>query len=82
MQPIIRIGGIIKVYQTGAGMEWIIALAVVVILGFVMLLVSIAMPKFKIMQTLVDGLNLVSREILTGLRYSCIWQRENRGRAF
>ena len=65
--PIIGIGGIIKVYQTGAGMEWIIALAVVVILGFVMLLVSIAMPKFKIMQTLVDGLNLVSREILTGL---------------
>ena len=64
--PIIGIGGIIKVYQTGAGMEWIIALAVVVILGFVMLLVSIAMPKFKIMQTLVDGLNLVSREILTG----------------
>ena len=45
--PIIGIGGIIKVYQTGAGMEWIIALAVVVILGFVMLLVSMAMPKFK-----------------------------------
>ena len=65
--PIIGIGGIIKVYQTGAGMEWIIALAVVVILGFVMLLVSMAMPKFKIMQILVDGLNLVSREILTGL---------------
>ena len=81
--PIIGIGGIIKVYQTGAGMEWIIALAVVVILGFVMLLVSMAMPKFKIMQTLVDGLNLVSREILTGLSViRAFWQRENRGRAF
>ena len=72
--PIIGIGGIIKVYQTGAGMEWIIALAVV--LGFVMLLVSIAMPKFKIMQTLVDGLNLVSREILTGLSVIRAFGRE------
>ena len=74
--PIIGIGGIIKVYQTGAGMEWIIALAVVVILGFVMLLVSIAMPKFKIMQILVDGLNLVSREILTGLSVIRAFGRE------
>ena len=74
--PIIGVGGIIKVYQTGAGMEWIIALAVVVILGFVMLLVSMAMPKFKIMQTLVDGLNLVSREILTGLSVIRAFGRE------
>ena len=74
--PIIGIGGIIKVYQTGAGMEWIIALAVVVILGFVMMLVSMAMPKFKIMQTLVDGLNLVSREILTGLSVIRAFGRE------
>lgn len=74
--PIIGIGGIINVYQTGAGMEWIIALAVVVILGFVMLLVSMAMPKFKIMQTLVDGLNLVSREILTGLSVIRAFGRE------
>ena len=74
--PIIGIGGIIKVYQTGAGMEWIIALAVVVILGFVMLLVSMAMPKFKIMQILVDGLNLVSREILTGLSVIRAFGRE------
>lgn len=74
--PIIGIGGIIKVYQTGAGMEWIIALAVVVIIGFVMLLVSMAMPKFKIMQTLVDGLNLVSREILTGLSVIRAFGRE------
>ena len=74
--PIIGIGGIFKVYQTKAGMEWIIALAVVVILGFVMLLVSMAMPKFKIMQTLVDGLNLVSREILTGLSVIRAFGRE------
>ena len=62
--PIIGIGGIIKVYQTGAGMEWIIALAVVVILGFVMLLVSIAMPKFKIMQFQAYG-RLLSRDNLS-----------------
>lgn len=74
--PIIGIGGIIKVYQTGARMEWIIALAVIVILGFVMTLVSLAMPKFKIMQTLVDGLNLVSREILTGLSVIRAFGRE------
>lgn len=65
--PIIAIGGIYNVWKTGANMGWVICLAVVVIMGFVFLLVSIAMPKFKIMQTLVDGLNLVSREILTGL---------------
>ena len=74
--PILGIGGIIKVYQTGAGMEWIIVLAVVVIMGFVMMLVSMAMPKFKIMQTLVDGLNLVSREILTGLSVIRAFGRE------
>ena len=74
--PIIGIGGIIKVYHTGAGIEWIIALSVVVILGFVMLLVSMAMPKFKIMQILVDGLNLVSREILTGLSVIRAFGRE------
>ena len=76
--PIIGIGGIIKVYQTGAGMEWIIALAVVVILGFVMLLVSMAMPKFKIMQILVDGLNLVAREILAGLSVIRAFGREKK----
>ncbi len=67
MAPIMGIGGIIKVAQTHSGMEWLIAVAVGVLLGFVLALGSIAMPKFKIMQTLVDKLNLVSREILTGL---------------
>ena len=71
--PIIGIGGVIKV-----GMEWVIALAVLVILGFVMLLTSLAMPKFKIMQNLVDRLNLVSREILTGLNVIRAFGREKR----
>lgn len=74
--PIIGIGGIVKVFETGADMEWLIALAVLVIMGFVLLLVSIAMPKFKIMQKLVDALNLVSREILTGLNVIRAFGRE------
>lgn len=76
--PIIGIGGIYKVAQTGAGMGWIIALAVIVIVGFVLLLVSVAMPKFKMMQKLVDGLNLVSRETLTGLSVIRAFGREKR----
>lgn len=76
--PIIGIGGIYKVAQTKADMGWIIALAVVVILGFVLLLVSIAMPKFKAMQKLVDALNLVSREILTGLSVIRAFRREEK----
>lgn len=74
--PIIGIGGIIRVAQTGAGMGWIIALAVLVLVGFVMVLVAVAMPKFKIMQKMVDGLNLVSREILTGLSVIRAFGRE------
>ena len=65
--PVLGIGGIIKVVNTGAGMGWVIVLAVLVILGIVGVLMSIAMPKFKKMQVLVDRVNLVSREILTGL---------------
>lgn len=76
--PIVGIGGIIKVAQTKAGMEWVIALAVLLIIGFVMILVSIAMPKFKIMQNLVDRLNLVSREILTGLSVIRAFGREKK----
>ena len=59
--PVLGIGGIYKVIQTGAHMGWIIILAVMLILGFVLLLMSTAMPKFKMMQKLVDELNLVSR---------------------
>ena len=74
--PIIGIGGIIKVIDTGANMGWIIALAVILILGFVLTLMAIAMPKFKMMQTLVDKVNLVSREILTGLNVIRAFGRE------
>lgn len=74
--PILAIGGIIKVWQTGADMGYIIALAVIVLLGLVALLVSVAMPKFKMMQKLVDNVNLVSREILTGLSVIRAFGRE------
>jgi ATP-binding cassette subfamily B protein len=76
--PILGIGGIIKVIQTGAGMGWVIVLAVVVIIGFVMLLMSIAMPKFKLMQKLIDNMNLISREILTGIPVIRAFKREKR----
>lgn len=65
--PVLAIGGIIKVLKTDTGLEWIILAAVLSILCVVLLLVKVAMPKFKIMQTLIDKLNLVSREILTGV---------------
>ncbi|MGN0131584.1 MAG: ABC transporter ATP-binding protein [Lachnospiraceae bacterium] len=76
--PIIGVGGIIKVIHTNVSMGWTIALSVIVIIGFVMLLVSITMPKFKIMQTLVDKVNLVSREILTGLSVIRAFGREKK----
>ena len=63
--PILGIGGVLKIIQTGAGMGWIIILAILVILGYVMVLMSVTMPRFKLMQKLVDKINLVSREILT-----------------
>ena len=75
--PILGIGGVIHVLNTGAGMEWIILLAVVVISLFVGLLMMIAMPKFKEMQRKVDNLNLVSREILTGLMVIRAFVRED-----
>lgn len=75
--PILGIGGVIKVIKTGAGMGWTIALAVVCILGIVLALMSIAIPKFKIMQKLVDNLNLVSRELLTGISVIRAFGRED-----
>ena len=65
--PILAIGGIIMVSRTNLAMSWIIVLAVVVIGILIVVLMKVAMPKFKIMQTLIDRVNLVSREILTGL---------------
>lgn len=65
--PILGIGGVYKVVQTKANMEWIIILAVAAIIVFVAVLMGATLKKFKMMQKLVDALNLVSREILTGL---------------
>lgn len=65
--PIIGIGGVIKVLNTNTSMTWIIGLAVVIILGIVLTLFITVMPRFKILQKLVDKVNLVTREILTGL---------------
>ena len=76
--PIIGIGGIYKVAMTKANMGWVIALAVLLILGFVLLLLAVAMPKFKAMQKLIDALNLVSREFLTGLLVIRAFGREKR----
>ena len=73
--PILGIGGVLKVVQTGAGMGWIIVLA---ILGYVMVLMAVAMPKFQLMQKLVDNINLVSREILTGLSVIRAFGREKK----
>lgn len=75
--PIMGIGGIIKVVQTGAGMTWVIALAVLVAMSYVLILMSIARPKFKLMQKMVDRVNLVSREILTGLSVIRAFGRED-----
>ena len=74
--PILGIGGIIKVANTKTGMSWIVAVAVGTIILIVSILVSITMPKFKNMQTLVDKLNLVSREILTGIPVIRAFSRE------
>lgn len=65
--PIMAVGGILKVVNTGAGMGWIIVIAVAAILILIGTLMIIALPKFKLMQKLVDRVNLVSREILTGI---------------
>ncbi len=76
--PILGLGGIVRVVQTGAGMGWIIILALLVILGYVLILMSVTMPKFKLMQKLVDRVNLVSREILTGLSVIRAFGREEK----
>ena len=65
--PILGIGGVYKVFQTDASMTWILALAVVLIMIFVAFLFKVAMPKFTKLQYLIDKLNLVAREILTGV---------------
>ena len=75
--PILGIGGVMHVTQGNTGLAWIIVLDVAALLLLIMVLMSIAMPKFKIMQTLVDKLNLVSREILTGVMPVRAFSRES-----
>lgn len=65
--PILGIGGVLKVVQTDVSMSWIIALAVAAILVVILVLFKVAMPRFTKLQTLIDRLNLVTREMLTGI---------------
>ena len=74
--PILGIGGILHVAEGDTGLEWIIFVAVAALLLLIAFLMSVAMPKFKLMQTLVDRLNLVSREILTGIMPIRAFSRE------
>ncbi len=74
--PIVGVGGIVMVSRTKTGLGWIIIVAVIAILCLIGTLVAIANPKFKMMQTLVDKLNLVSREVLTGLSVIRAFSRE------
>lgn len=74
--PILGIGGILRVTRTQTGMAWIIAVAVAAVIGIVAVLMGTAMPRFKKMQTLIDNLNLVAREILTGLPVIRAFSRE------
>ena len=74
--PILGIGGILHVAAGNTGLEWIIFAAVAALLVLIAILMNLAMPKFKRMQTLVDRLNLVSREILTGIMPIRAFSRE------
>ncbi len=65
--PILGVGGVIKALQTNASMWWVIALAIVVLLGLIITVFSTTLPKFRIIQNLVDRLNLVTRENLSGM---------------
>ena len=74
--PILGVGGVLKVLQTDVSMTWILGVAVVAILILVGFLFAVAMPKFKALQHRIDELNLVSREILTGLSVIRAFSRE------
>ncbi len=74
--PILGIGGVLHVIGSSSGLSWIIVLDVAILLLLILFLMNMAMPKFKIMQTLVDRLNLVSREILTGIMPVRAFSRE------
>lgn len=68
MAPIMGIGAILKAYHTAPSMSWIIALAVTFLIGVIIILFTLAVPKFKLLQKLVDQLNLITRQSLVGLR--------------
>ncbi len=74
--PILGIGGIVRVVSTHTGLGWIIVVAVAATMGVIFSLMGLAMPKFKVMQTLVDNVNRVSREILTGIMPIRAFSRE------
>lgn len=74
--PILGIGGVIRVLRTDSSMTWILGLAVGLILVVIIVLFQVAMPKFTALQTLVDKLNLVTREILTGIPVIRAFSRE------
>ena len=74
--PILGIGGVLHVINSSTGLSWIIVLDVAILLLLILFLMNVAMPKFKIMQNLVDRLNLVSREILTGIMPVRAFSRE------
>lgn len=76
--PILAIGGIINVVNYSSGMEWTIVLAVAVVVCIIGVLMVVAMPKFNMMQKLVDKVNLISREILTGLSVIRAFSREKK----
>jgi len=65
--PIMGVGGVIRAVGKSISMSWVIAVAVIVLLGFILLILAIAMPKFKLIQELIDRLNLVTRENLSGM---------------
>lgn len=74
--PILGVGGIFRVMRTETSMAWIIAVAVGAVVCLVAVLMGVALPRFKKMQTLIDNLNLVAREILTGLPVIRAFSRE------
>lgn len=75
--PIVGIGAFLKVLAQGASMSWVIGIGVISVISLVLVLLACSMPKFKILQQLVDRLNLVSREILTGLSVIRAFSRED-----
>lgn len=76
--PILAVGGVINISKYNSGMNWIIVLAIALVMCLIAVLMVVAMPKFKIMQVLVDDVNLVAREILTGIPVIRAFGREKK----